>query len=206
MAVSPTLFGLSGFAFPLAECDYPSPADVRSGTEYGGGAYTGTLAVPTSAPTGGTVIPSGRYADLVHQAVRSRLDDALPDAWTVYARRDMNRLPADVYPCVYVVPLVEQILEEESDNQVLVGYPFAVVLMVQEAVVRRTDPALVGLRRQAQRAVYTTHWPALDSAGLMVEQSLVSEGVPISLPDLADGITATGFTVTVGVLENRETL
>jgi hypothetical protein len=77
MSVDPTIFGVSGFVFPVATTDYPAvgdvaagvaynfgtltgtrtdadPADVRYGETYGdpGDLFTGTLYVPATGGTG----------------------------------------------------------------------------------------------------------------------------------------------------------
>lgn len=184
---------------PIGTLVLPDPADVALGVQYGadGTEFTGTLTVGS---LGAAPALSSVQADNVWRSVRHRLDEQLPDNWKVYARRDFTVLPADDFPACYVVMLPERLLEEESDNQTLVGYAAGVCLMVKEAGVKRTDPALEAMRRRAQRAVYTTAY-----VGLEVEQILVEEALPAPLPGEEEMITATGFTVIVGLLEQRET-
>lgn len=51
MPVTPSEFGIQGFAFPVVEqsggdCDYPVEDDVRYGVVYGDSTYTGTVVLP----------------------------------------------------------------------------------------------------------------------------------------------------------------
>jgi hypothetical protein len=145
-------------------------------------------------------------ADVLREAVRAKLVAALdvkgkPHRWHVYARRDMNRLPTDEYPAVYVVGMAEQVLEDESDNRQLVAYPIAVALLFMEPIADRANEApLIGLRRVCQQAVYTTQYAAPVPA---VEWVTLQESVPLPLPGMDVGVTATAFGVTLGVLEQR---
>lgn len=152
--------------------------------------------------------PPANNADAILESVRSKLAVALATlkhTWTAYARRDLNRQANDSYPCVYCVSLTEQVLEEESDNRQLVAYPVAVVLLFMEAIVERTDPGLVSLRRLCQQAVYTTQHNAINVPPVPVEWVTIQESCGLPLPGLEDGITATAFGVTIGVLEQRTT-
>jgi hypothetical protein len=87
MPVTPSEFGLQGFAFPSVPaviCDYPNPGDVRLGTTYGDGAYTGTLTAGTT-PTSPDALHSpadiARWV-LIGLAVVSDPDTAL--AWPCF--------------------------------------------------------------------------------------------------------------------------
>jgi len=139
-------------------------------------------------------------SNLTQALVRDKLDAQLPDEYNVYARRDFTVLPADQFPAGYVVMLPEIVLEEESDNQTLIGYPAGVVLMFKSAGDERDDTnPLTAARRIAEQAVYTT-----DYGDTQLEQVLLDETVEADLPGDLEGITATGFTVILGFLETRE--
>ncbi len=147
--------------------------------------------------------------DIVRIAVRDKLDEKLPDEWHVYERRDFSILAGDEFPAVYCVSLVERLLEEESDNQELVGYPVGVAIMRKELAMSRETDDFSATRRTAQQAVYTTNYAGtgLAKAGLIVEQIMVEEGLAgVTLPGAEEMVTATGFTVVIGLLENRETI
>lgn len=143
-------------------------------------------------------------ADILQEAVRRKLDAALrehipKEVWHAYARRDTKRLSTDQYPCVYVVNLAEQILEEETDNRVLVGYPFDVILMVNEAAVMRTAADLIAVRRLCSQAVYTTRYTDTP----LIEHISYVDAPRSPLDGFEQGITATGFGIILGVLERR---
>lgn len=138
-------------------------------------------------------------SDLISASVRDRLDAKLPDEWFVYKRRDFNIQPADEFPACYAVSLSERILEEETDNQVLVGYPIGVALLIKKAAVEVDYQPLNELRRLGQQAVYTT-----DYTGLAIEQILLEEGLSAPLPSEDEGYLTTGFTIVIGILEPRE--
>ena len=80
-------------------------------------------------------MPAKANSDLVGLAVRDKLDAKLPDEFLVYKRRDFTILPADEFPACYAVNLPEMVLEEETDNQVLVAYPIGVALLVKKAAI-----------------------------------------------------------------------
>jgi len=143
-------------------------------------------------------VPQGN-ADLVQGLVRDKLDAALPDDWLVYARRDFIILPADEFPACYAVNLPEVILEEETDNQVLVGYRIGVGMLTKLAAITAEFEPLDTLRRTAQQAVHSTSY-----TGLVVEQVLLTDALDLPLPDVQDGYLSTGFIVTIGLLELRE--
>jgi hypothetical protein len=108
-------------------------------------------------------------------------------------------LPGDTYPRCVVVLGRARVLQEETDNRALVAYPATVALLVNEAAVGRTDRPLAAVRRTAERAVYTTDLPPL-----AVEEVYLDDAPAEPLPDLDQGVTATGFTVTPCLLEDRE--
>lgn len=147
-------------------------------------------------------------AEVLHRSLAVALDEQLPDRWHVYRRKDVNPVQGEVHPSCLVIPLPERILEVETDNRALIGYPFVVLLQVQEAGVERDKGALVALRREAQKAVYTTSLPGVEVGEAVVTPAVewvsVEEGVTIPIPTVEDKMTATGFTVIVGVLEERE--
>jgi len=137
-------------------------------------------------------------ADDVRNGVKAKLAAAMPSNWTVYDRPDPTLNPADKLPLVYVVPIPERILEEETDNQQVTGYGCGIVLAFPQGGKLSTDPNLASLRRTAQQAVYRT-----DYSGLTVESILLDEGVTFPLPGPESGVMATGFTITLGLVEAR---
>lgn len=139
--------------------------------------------------------------ELVQEAVAAKLDEKLPDEWKnkVHKRRDFSVLPTDEFPATYVVKMPERILEIETDNQVLVGYPVGVAFMVKKPAITATVDPLPPLRRIGQQALHTT-----DYAGLSVEEILLEEGLDAALPGEDEGFLVTGFTIVIGLLEPRE--
>ena len=190
---------------PIGTLVLPPPDKVAAGYGYGadGTEFVGTF-IPTitSAPA---VLALSENAERVREAVRAKLDDALPDKWQVYARRDFGPFPTDEWPRCAVVLLPERILEVETDGRLLVGYPCAVTLEVREAAAMRSDPPLSAMRRIAQQVLYTTDYAELVEAmgGAAVEEILIEENAGVPLPDVEDGVTATAFVVVVGLMEDR---
>lgn len=148
--------------------------------------------------------PAVSNANLVQNMIRDRLEEKLSDEFYVYARRDFTVLPADEFPAVYVVMQAEIFLEEETDNRDLIGYPAGVVIMFKSAQLERDQQnPLLEVRRLAQQAVYTTNWPAAAAAG-GVEQVVLDETLAADLPGDLEGVSPTGFTIVIGLIEERE--
>lgn len=190
------LYGFNAFNGTLVE---PDPADVRLGIRYGadGVEFTGTLEAPDQ------VLPLDLgSADVLMELIRHKLDPEsgglLPISWKALCVKDTVETAAWFYPMAAVTKSRERLLEYETDNRVLVGYTFHIGLMVKEKATLRTDRDLETIRRQAQQAVYTTAYP-----GVAVETIEMDDAEGVPWPGLEKGVTGTGFTLTVGVCEDR---
>lgn len=124
MPVSPSYFGLQGFAFPVVDaggaCDYPAESDVRSGVTYGGGTYTGTFSCGPVGPWEDyplTHSPADVTLKLLTDAGWAADGDTNPTgAWPAWAD-DLPGQPDDAL-CVYDDRSVD------DGRDMVTGWPF----------------------------------------------------------------------------------
>lgn len=92
MPVSPSYFGLGGFAFPIAEaegCDYPDESDVKIGVVYGDGAYAGTYQLVVG-PTSGTDHSPADILRWLLVGIGSLTSPTLSQSWPGYCSQEPN--------------------------------------------------------------------------------------------------------------------
>lgn len=142
-------------------------------------------------------------SDLVLEAVRARVERALPKDWATISHPDFRLVPSFQYPLAIANSMGETLLEEETDNRILVGYTVGVAMFLRLAGQMGTESVPGYLRRKVQQALHTTNYPDLESEGVPPEWVTINEDIGADLAQEDEGISSSGFRVTLGIIEAR---
>ncbi len=122
--------------------------------------------------------------------------------WAIGIRRKEEALAIAQFPAILVVQMPEEILSEDTDNRVEVGYGYGILIAYKDEVTQNaTDPnKLVDWRRLAQQAIYHTIY-----AGFIVEDIQLEPSSGLDLKGLKENCLTSEFYFMLSIMEDRAT-